>query len=111
MVVYRNTRTGRIVRLAEPLPTMDRARRWERVPVEELRQAEPITPPEPEPEPQDVPRSSDGPFDPAEHTVLQVLDYLAEAGPRECERVLQAEADGRGRRGVLNSQYADRSED
>jgi hypothetical protein len=111
VVVYRNTRTGRIVHLAEPLPTMDRARRWERVPVEEVWQPEPTTPPEPEPEPHDVPRPSDGPFDPAEHTVLQVLEYLAEAGPRERGRVLQAEAEGRGRRGVLNSQYADRPED
>lgn len=47
------------------------------------------------------------PFDPAEHTVAQVNEYLAGAGLRERERILQEEAEGQGRRGILSGPYAD----
>lgn len=99
-VAYRNTRTGRVVRLAGPLPSMDRSRRWERVDepqaAEAARpQAGPAAPwPEPKPDP-------DGPFDPGQHTVKQVNEHLAAADAREVERVMVAEAGGRGRRGIL----------
>lgn len=109
MVAYRNTRTGRVVHMAEPLPSMDRSKRWERVeeeaegPQDVGASAEPVAPwPEPSPDP-------GGPFDPAEHTVAQVNAYLADAGRDERERVLQAEAEGRGRRGILSGPHSDLS--
>src|SRR5690554_7575397 len=46
-VVYRNTRTGRVVHMAEPLPSMERSRRWERVEDDapaEKEEAERLTP-------------------------------------------------------------------
>lgn len=41
-------------------------------------------------------------FDPAEHNVGEVLDYLADAEPDEVQRVLDAERDGKARKGVLD---------
>lgn len=107
-VAYRNTKTGRIVRLAEALPSMDRSKRWERLgngeaPDQAAAQSGPVAPwPVPTPDP-------DGPFDPGEHTVTQVNDHLAGAEVGERERVLQAEADGRGRRGILAGPHSDLS--
>ncbi|MFD9952470.1 hypothetical protein [[Kitasatospora] papulosa] len=40
-------------------------------------------------------------FDPAEHTVLQVIAHLAEADEEETVRVLDAEASGEQRKGLL----------
>ncbi|MYR37050.1 hypothetical protein GTX14_09880 [Streptomyces sp. SID4944] len=40
-------------------------------------------------------------FDPAEHTVLQVIAHLAEADEEETARVLDAEASGEKRKGLL----------
>lgn len=40
-------------------------------------------------------------FDPSEHTVAEVLDYLAGATPEEQERVLTAEAAGKARTSLL----------
>lgn len=40
-------------------------------------------------------------FDPAEHTVLQVIAHLAEADEQETARVLDAEEDGEKRKGLL----------
>ncbi|MFJ8883610.1 hypothetical protein ACIRJR_09370 [Streptomyces sp. NPDC102402] len=40
-------------------------------------------------------------FDPAEHTVLQVIAHLAEADEAETARVLDAEATGEQRKGLL----------
>lgn len=99
MIVYRNTRTGRTVRLSEPSVPMDRSRRWERI-------AEPASveaPLAPWPTPAAAPS---GPFDPAEHTVTQVNAHLAGADAGERARVLQAEAEGRARRGILSGPHA-----
>ncbi|MEV4672172.1 hypothetical protein AB0K34_11020 [Actinomadura sp. NPDC049382] len=106
-VAYRNTRTGRVVHLAGPLSSMDRSKRWELLTDAEAQDAAagsgsgPAAPwPTPNPDP-------NGPFDPSEHTVTQVNEYLAGAELGERERVLQAEADGRGRRGILSGPYSD----
>jgi hypothetical protein len=40
-------------------------------------------------------------FAPADHTVLEVIAYLAEADEQETARVLDAEADGDQRKGLL----------
>lgn len=48
----------------------------------------------------EVPRSV---FDPAEHTVAEVNDYLDRADDDERERVLALERDGQARKGVLGS--------
>lgn len=57
-------------------------------------QADPRTQGKQEPE-------GDGGFDPAEHTVLQVIAYLAEADEEETARVLDVEAEGEKRKGLL----------
>ncbi|MER7967781.1 hypothetical protein ABTX35_01990 [Streptomyces sp. NPDC096080] len=43
-------------------------------------------------------------FDPGEHTVLQVIAHLAEADEGETLRVLDAEASGEKRKGLLERQ-------
>jgi hypothetical protein len=48
-------------------------------------------------EPEDEPAPE---YDPADHTVNEVLAYLSEH-PEDRERVLQSEAAGRGRKGIL----------
>lgn len=50
-----------------------------------------------------------GPFDPAEHGVDEVNDHLAAADQDERERVLQAESEGKARRGILQGPHADLS--
>jgi hypothetical protein len=45
---------------------------------------------------------SAGLFDPSEHTVDEVLDYLDEATPDERDRVLAAEEAGQARKTLLN---------
>ncbi|MGW1437223.1 hypothetical protein ACWD7M_18470 [Streptomyces griseus] len=49
---------------------------------------------------QDDGDTGDG-FDPAEHTVLQVIAHLAEADEDETARVLDSEATGEKRKGLL----------
>ena len=61
----------------------------------------------------DVPDESvpaDEVFDPAGHTVDEVNDYLANATPAEQERVLAAEADGKGRVTLVGDVEADDAE-
>lgn len=41
-------------------------------------------------------------FEPANHTVEDVLEYLASASEKERTRVLNLEADGKARRTILN---------
>ncbi|WP_395704818.1 hypothetical protein [Rhodococcus ruber] len=48
-------------------------------------------------------------YDPAEHTVDQVNAYLAGADRRERERILQSEADGEARKGILHGPHSDLS--
>jgi hypothetical protein len=55
---------------------------------------------EPEPE-QQTPPAGDEPFDPSEHSVDEVLAYLDAASLDEAERVVQAESDGKARKGIL----------
>ncbi|MGW7473663.1 hypothetical protein ACWGIT_18970 [Streptomyces cyaneofuscatus] len=43
-----------------------------------------------------------GGFDPAEHTIIQVMAHLAEADEEETARVLDAEAKGEGRKGLTD---------
>lgn len=57
-------------------------------------QADPRTQPDPQPQ-------GGGEFDPAEHTVLQVIAHLAEADEEETARVLDAEAASEKRKGLL----------
>lgn len=109
MVAYRNTRTGRVVYLAGPLPSMDRSRRWERIAPETTTASggeasvgggDAFPPPLSDP---------DAPLDPDTATVAQVNAYLAGVDLAERERVLQAEAEGRGRRGILSGPWSDLS--
>jgi hypothetical protein len=58
-------------------------------------QADPATQNPQEPGPGDE-------FDPAEHTVVQVVAYLAQADEQETARVLDAEAAGEKRKGLLD---------
>jgi len=105
VVVYRNTRTGRIVHMTAPVPAMDRSARWERADdvsgaVRAAVSAAPVPSwPEPAPDPT-------GRFDPADHTVAQVNAYLASAGEDERARVLAAEAEGRNRRGIVEGPHS-----
>lgn len=109
MVAYRNTRTGRVVYLAGPLPSMERSRRWERIAPETTTASGgeasvgggDAFPP--------LPSAPDAPLNPAEHTVAQVNAYLADAGRDERLRVLAEEAEGRGRRGILSGPWSDLS--
>lgn len=86
-VTYRNTLTGRVAELDQPSKAMDRSRRWQRMEGESMPSGEV--------------------YDPAEHGVHEVNDYLAGAGLEERERVLTAEARGKGRTTILNGPYAD----
>lgn len=102
MVAYRNTKTGRIVRLSAPNGPMDRSARWERVEPGEAATESPAPWPAPNPDPGAV-------FDPGEHTVAQVNAHLAGADVGERERVIQAECEGRSRRGIIQGPHADLS--
>lgn len=104
MVVYRNTRTGRIVHMTAPVPAMDRSARWERA--DDLSDAGGAAPAAPVPQwPAPAPDPAE-PFDPADHTVAQVNAYLASAGEDERVRVLAAEAEGRNRRGIVEGPHS-----
>lgn len=48
----------------------------------------------------------DGPFNPAEHNVDEVLEYLTADGisDEDYERVLQAEREGKARKGILGDE-------
>lgn len=56
---------------------------------------------EAEPEPTTTLVESSQVYDPANFTVYEVNAYLAEASPEERERVLQAEREGKARKGIL----------
>ncbi|MGZ4465200.1 MAG: hypothetical protein ACXVW0_07575 [Nocardioides sp.] len=43
------------------------------------------------------------PFDPTDHTVAEVTEYLAYASPEERDRVLQVEQDGKARAGIVGA--------
>ncbi|MFF9758576.1 hypothetical protein ACF1G4_03245 [Streptomyces caelestis] len=68
-------------------------------------QAGPLTAAQADPRTRTQEPPEDGPegdgFDPAEHTVLQVIAHLAEADEEETARVLDAEAQGEKRKGLL----------
>lgn len=46
-------------------------------------------------------RAAAGPFDPADHTVAEVEEYLTAADPDEFRRIYDAEAAGKERKGIL----------
>lgn len=46
--------------------------------------------------------AKDGPFDPSDHTVAEVNDYLDAAPEAERTRVLSVEVSGRNRAGIVN---------
>lgn len=48
-----------------------------------------------------VSEPSEALFNPDQHTVAEVLEYLLTATGEETERILDAEEAGRGRRGIL----------
>lgn len=102
MVTYRNTKTGRITRLGEASPLMDRSARWVRV----VGDVEPI---ERGAEVGQGEEPASASFQPDDRTVDEVNAYLADADQAERERVLQAEAEGRGRRGILSGPFSDLS--
>lgn len=65
-------------------------------------QAPPLTRAQADPRPQRPEDGDrDGGFDPADHTVLQVIAHLADADEEETARVLDAEAEGEQRKGLL----------
>ncbi|WP_182704177.1 hypothetical protein [Thermomonospora cellulosilytica] len=96
MVIYKNTKTGAIVRLAAPNKAMDQSQRWQRV-EETAEPADPAGGQEP------------GRYDPADHTVDEVNAYLADVDLAERERIIQAEAEGKARRGIISGPYSDLS--
>lgn len=66
-------------------------------------QADPLTRAQADPRTQDKQETGGGDsFDPADHTVLQVIAHLAEADEEETARVLDAEAGGDQRKGLLD---------
>lgn len=46
-------------------------------------------------------------FDPSEHTVSEVMEYLADANDAERERVLAVEAEGKARKSILGDDTTD----
>jgi hypothetical protein len=92
VVTYRNTKTGVTVNLAKPNAAMDCSKRWERIEEATVDQG-------------DEPGGGE-PFDPLAHTVEEVNDYLAGADRDERERVIQAECDGKSRRGIIQGPHA-----
>lgn len=59
------------------------------------------------PEPKQEPKGDgDKPFDPADHNADEVLAYLNDADKAEAARVLDAEAAGKGRKGITNQRDA-----
>lgn len=110
-VLFRHVRTGHLVARPEPgdepvrrradrardIAKLDASPMWVRVtddtapiegPVERGAAAESADP-------------AAAPFQPAGHTVPEVLAYLADADEGERRRVLDAEAGGKARRGIL----------
>ncbi|MFE9937387.1 hypothetical protein [Streptomyces hirsutus] len=64
-------------------------------------QAPPLTQAQADPRTQKKQKPEQDGFDPAEHTVLQVIAHLAEADEDETARVLDIEAQGEKRKGLL----------
>lgn len=63
-------------------------------------------PEEPEEEPEEPSPAQavhDDQYDPSYHTVVEVNAYLASADPEERERVLEAERNGKARKGILEA--------
>ncbi|MFJ6438535.1 hypothetical protein [Streptomyces sp. NPDC091416] len=68
-------------------------------------QAPPLTQAQADPRTQETDQEPGaGGFDPAEHTVLQVIAHLAEADEQETARVLDAESKGEQRKGLMERQ-------
>lgn len=82
-ITYRNTITGRVTERDNPDRLMDRSERWERVEQE-----------------------SAAPFNPSEHGVHEVNNYLAKVDGQERGRVLSAEIDGKQRSTILEGPHA-----
>lgn len=78
----------------------EQRQRQQRQPVEEQ---QPDPAPEEEPE-EEVTRLSiiADPFDPSEHTVLEVEEYLEGVDDQERARVIEVERIGRARKGILS---------
>lgn len=57
-----------------------------------------------EPEPTTTKVETSQVYDPANYTVDEVNTYLAEASPEERDRVLQAEREGKARKGILGEE-------
>ncbi|MFJ9427596.1 hypothetical protein [Streptomyces sp. NPDC101249] len=72
-------------------------------PAPEGGQAPPLTAAQADPRAHERAQDPDA-FDPGEHTVLQVIAHLAEADEGETLRVLDAEASGEKRKGLLERQ-------
>jgi hypothetical protein len=50
----------------------------------------------------------EGPFDPSDHTVTEVLEYLtSDISNEEYERVLNEEREGKARKGILSEEESD----
>lgn len=49
-------------------------------------------------------------YDPGQHTVAEVNDWLVNADPTEVERVLNAEYDGQARKGIIEGPHANLTE-
>ncbi|MFJ3826234.1 hypothetical protein [Streptomyces nodosus] len=63
--------------------------------------AGPLTQAHADPRPQEKQEPDGDLFDPSEYTVLQVIAHLAEADEQETARILDAEAQGEKRKGLL----------
>lgn len=101
-VIFKHVRTGHLVARPEPddepvrrrqarardIAKLDASPMWERV---------------------ESGGGAEGEFNPADHTVAEVLAHLADADEEERSRVLGAEAEGKGRRGILQGPHADLS--
>lgn len=129
MLTYLSRRTGVVAEVAEPkeieeagggsypskkaalnrrrvLERMDESPNWVRLDTPaEIAKARGEKPSAPRPQ-----EPTNGVFDPAEHGVHEVNAYLAAADPPERERVLQAEAEGKGRATILNGPHSDSPE-
>jgi hypothetical protein len=89
---YRNRNTGDEYESAEPNRRLEHLSNWDRI-------AQPETTP-------DETTPDEPGFDPAEHTVPDVLAYIEQADKGDALQVLDAEATGKQRAGVLAAREA-----
>ncbi|PSK95777.1 hypothetical protein CLV30_12829 [Haloactinopolyspora alba] len=106
MYTYRNRNTDDVVSYQKPSARLDRLPNWDRIEAD----------PEPEERAADQPDSEsttgepDGLFDPAEHNVDDVNEYLANTeNPDEVTRVLEAEAEGKNRSSIVTGPHSTQS--